>query len=144
LAVHFAKHRSRNKWRKLPACNDTIYRKLEAHATVRSDSYFSNGAKSISKPDGGQRNLGIPSVIDRLIQQAILQVLTPIFDPGFSESSFGFRPCRSAHGAGKQVQSHIRAGYRQCVDMERSRFFDRGPHDVLMARVSRKVSGQSE
>lgn len=96
--------------------------------------------KSISKPDGGQRNLGIPNVIDRLIQQAILQVLTPIFDPGFSESSFGFRPGRSAHGAAKQVQSHIRAGYRQCVDMDLSKFFDRVQHDVLMARVSRKVS----
>jgi RNA-directed DNA polymerase len=96
--------------------------------------------KSISKPDGGQRNLGIPNVIDRLIQQAILQVLTPIFDPGFSESSFGFRPGRSAHGAAKQVQSHIRAGYRRCVDMDLSKFFDRVQHDVLMARVSRKVS----
>ncbi len=96
--------------------------------------------KSISKPDGGQRNLGIPNVIDRLIQQAILQVLTPIFDPGFSESSFGFRPGRSAHEAAKQVQSHIRAGYRQCVDMDLSKFFDRVQHDVLMARVSRKVS----
>ena len=79
-------------------------------------------------------------MIDRLIQQAILQVLTPIFDPGFSESSFGFRPGRSAHGAAKQVQSHIRAGYRQCVDMDLSKFFDRVQHDVLMARVSRKVS----
>ena len=66
--------------------------------------------KSIPKPDGSQRHLGIPNVIDRLIQQAILQVLTPIFDPEFSESSFGFRPGRSAHGAAKQVQSHIRAG----------------------------------
>jgi RNA-directed DNA polymerase len=79
-------------------------------------------------------------VIDRVLQQAILQVLTPIFDPGFSESSFGFRPGRSAHGAAKQVQTHIRAGYRQCVDMDLSKFFDRVQHDVLMARVSRKVS----
>jgi RNA-directed DNA polymerase len=80
--------------------------------------------KSISKPDGGQRNLGIPNVIERLIQQAILQVLTPIFDPGFSESSFGFRPGRSAQEAAKQVQSYIRAGYRHCVDMDLSKFFD--------------------
>jgi RNA-directed DNA polymerase len=98
--------------------------------------------KSIPKPDGSQRHLGIPNVIDRLIQQAILQVLTPIFDPEFSESSFGFRPGRSAHGAAKQVQSHIRAGYRQCVDMDLSKFFDRVQHDVLMVRVSRKVSDQ--
>lgn len=96
--------------------------------------------KSIPKPDGSQRHLGIPNVVDRLIQQAILQVLTPIFDPGFSESSFGFRPGRSAHGAAKQVQSHIRAGYRHCVDMDLSKFFDRVQHDVLMARMSRKVS----
>lgn len=72
--------------------------------------------KSIPKPDGSQRHLGIPNVVDRLIQQAILQVLTPIFDPEFSESSFGFRPGRSAQGAAKQVQAHIRAGYRHCVD----------------------------
>jgi RNA-directed DNA polymerase len=78
-------------------------------------------------------------VIDRLIGQAILQVLTPIFDPDFSESSFGFRPKRSAHGAAKQIQKTIRNGYRWCVDMDLSKFFDRVQHDVLMARVSRKV-----
>ena len=74
-----------------------------------------------------------------LIQQAILQVLTPIFDPGFSESSFGFRPNRSAQEAAKQVQAHIRSGFRHCVDMDLSKFFDRVQHDVLLARVSRKV-----
>jgi len=95
--------------------------------------------KSIPKPDGSQRHLGIPNVIDRVIQQAILQVLTPIFDPSFSESSFGFRPGRSAHGAIKQIQQTIRSGYRWCVDMDLSKFFDRVQHDVLMARVSRKV-----
>jgi len=95
--------------------------------------------KSIPKPDGSQRHLGIPNVIDRLVQQAILQVLTPIFDPGFSESSFGFRPGRSAHDAAKQVQAYIRAGYRHCVDMDLAKFFDRVQHDVLMVRVSRKV-----
>ena len=95
--------------------------------------------KSIPKPDGSQRHLGIPNVIDPLIQQAILQVLTPIFDPSFSESSFGFRPGRSAHGAIKQIQRTIRSGYRRCVDMDLSKFFDRVQHDVLMARVSRKV-----
>ena len=74
--------------------------------------------KSIPKPDGSERHLGIPNVIDRLIQQAILLVLTPIFDPDFSESSFGFRPDRSAHEAIHLVQKHIRAGYRWCVDMD--------------------------
>lgn len=95
--------------------------------------------KSIPKDDGSARNLAIPNVIDRLIQQAILLVLTPIFDPEFSASSFGFRPGRSAQEAVLQVQAHIRAGYRHCVDMDLSKFFDRVQHDVLMARVARKV-----
>ncbi len=79
--------------------------------------------KSIPKPDGSERHLGIPNVQERLIQQAILQVLTPIFDPEFSESSFGFRPKRSAQQAAQQVQTHIRAGYRHCVDMDLSKCF---------------------
>ena len=95
--------------------------------------------KSIPKTDGGERHLGIPNVIDRLVQQAILLVLTPIFDPEFSESSFGFRPHRSAHEAIHLVQKHIQSGYRWCVDMDLSKFFDRVQHDVLMHRVARKV-----
>ena len=67
--------------------------------------------KSIPKPDGSMRHLGIPNVVDRVIQQAILQILTPIFDPHFSESSYGFRPKRSAHGAIQQIQTTIRGGY---------------------------------
>ncbi len=93
----------------------------------------------IPKPDGGERQLGIPNVLDRLIQQAILQVLTPLFDPGFSDSSHGFRPERSAHGAAKQVQQTIRKGYRFVVDMDLSKFFDRVQHDVLMNRIARRV-----
>ena len=84
--------------------------------------------------------LGIPNVLDRLIQQAIGQVLTPLFDPGFSASSHGFRPQRSAHGAAKQVQQIIRKGHRFVVDMDLSKFFDRVQHDVLMSRIARKVS----
>ncbi len=94
---------------------------------------------TIDKPDGGKRLLGIPNLIDRLIQQAIVQILTPVFDPGFSDSSYGFRPKRSAHGAAKQVRRIIRRGYRYAVDMDLSKFFDRVGHDVLMARVARKV-----
>ena len=94
---------------------------------------------SIPKPGGGERLLGIPTVVDRVIQQAIAQVLTPIFDPEFSESSFGFRPRRSAHGALRQVQAHIKAGYRIAVDLDLAKFFDNVQHDVLMARVARKV-----
>jgi len=93
----------------------------------------------IPKPGGGERALGIPNVVDRVIQQAIAQVLTPIFDPGFSESSFGFRPKKSAHGAIKQVQAYIKAGYRIAVDLDLAKFFDNVQHDILMARVARRV-----
>ena len=95
--------------------------------------------KTISKEGGGERLLGIPNVLDRLIQQATCQVLTPIFDPEFSESSFGFRPGRSAHGAAKQVQKIIRQGRTHCVDVDLSKFFDRVQHDVVLRCVSRKV-----
>jgi RNA-directed DNA polymerase len=95
--------------------------------------------KTVRKEGGGERLLGIPNVVDRLIQQATCQVLTPIFDPTFSESSFGFRPGRSAHGAAKRVQQIIRQGHSQCVDVDLSKFFDRVQHDVLMSILSRKV-----
>jgi RNA-directed DNA polymerase len=97
----------------------------------------------IPKTDGGVRLLGIPTVIDRLIQQAILQVLTPIFDPYFSEFSFGFRPNRSAHDAMRQAQSFISEGYRFVVDMDLEKFFDRVNHDILMSRVARKVKDKA-
>lgn len=93
----------------------------------------------IPKPDGGVRMLGVPTVLDRLIQQAIAQVLSPIFDPGFSESSFGFRPGRSAQGAVKAAQGHLADGYRWVVDIDLEKFFDRVGHDKLMHRVARKV-----
>jgi RNA-directed DNA polymerase len=79
---------------------------------------------TIDKPDGGTRPLGIPNVLDRVIQQAILQILTPVFDPHFSDSSHGFRPHRSAHGAAKQVQRTIKQGRRHVVDVDLSKFFD--------------------
>jgi RNA-directed DNA polymerase len=95
---------------------------------------------SIPKPGGrGVRVLGIPTVLDRLICQAIQQVLTPIFDPHFSESSFGFRPGRSAHGALRQVQRHIRDGYRVAVDLDLKKFFDTVNHDLLISRLATKV-----
>jgi group II intron reverse transcriptase/maturase len=93
----------------------------------------------IPKPDGGIRLLGIPTCLDRLIQQALSQVLTPIFEPGFSESSFGFRPGRSAKQAINQARAYIQEGYTWVVDMDLAQFFDRVNHDVLMARVARKV-----
>jgi RNA-directed DNA polymerase len=94
----------------------------------------------IPKPDGrGVRTLGIPTVLDRLIQQALLQVLQPIFDPTFSADSFGFRPGRSTHDAVKRARKHIAAGHRWVVDLDLEKFFDRVNHDVLMARVARRV-----
>ena len=93
----------------------------------------------IPKATGGTRTLGIPAVIDRLIQQAILQVLTPIFDPTFSDGSFGFRPKRSTWQAVWHARHHIAAGHRWVVDMDQEKFFDRVNHDLLMARVKRTV-----
>jgi len=93
----------------------------------------------IPKPGGGVRMLGIPTVLDRLIQQALLQVLTPLFDPTFSEHSYGFRPGRSAHDAVLAARRHMAAGHRWVVDMDLEKFFDRVNHDVLMSRVRRRV-----
>jgi RNA-directed DNA polymerase len=86
----------------------------------------------IPKPDGGKRLLGIPTVTDRVVQQAIAQVLTPIFDPSFSDSSFGLRPGRNAHQAIRQVQAHVTDGGRIAVDLDLAKFFDNVNHDVLM------------
>lgn len=91
----------------------------------------------IPKPNGGSRLLGIPSVNDRVIQQAIAQVLLPIIDPTFSDSSHGFRPGRNAHGAVRQINANIEEGARVAVDVDLSKFFDRVNHDILMARLSR-------
>jgi len=93
----------------------------------------------IPKPSGGMRPLGIPTVTDRLIQQAISQVIVPIFDPGFSDASYGFRPGRSAHDAVYKVRDYIKEGFRIAVDMDLSKFFDTVKHDVLMHRVARKI-----
>lgn len=93
----------------------------------------------IPKPDGGVRLLGIPTVVDRMIQQAIAQVLTPIFDPEFSENSYGFRPGRSAHQAVKRAQGYINEGYDWVVDIDLAKYFDTVNHDKLMALVARKV-----
>jgi len=94
----------------------------------------------IPKPSGkGMRTLGIPTVLDRLIQQALLQVLAPIFDPTFSDGSFGFRPGRGPLDAVRRARAHIAAGHRWVVDLDLEKFFDRVNHDVLMARVKRRV-----
>ena len=94
----------------------------------------------IPKPDGGVRKLGVPCVVDRLIQQALLQVLQAQWDPTFSEHSYGFRPGRSAHQAVAQAQRYVAAGYSVVVDLDLEKFFDRVNHDSLMARVAARVT----
>jgi RNA-directed DNA polymerase len=93
----------------------------------------------IPKPDGGVRKLGVPTALDRLIQQAVLQVLQPRWDRTFSEHSYGFRPKRSAHQAVAQAQQYIAEGHGWVVDIDLEKFFDRVNHDKLMARVARRV-----
>jgi len=92
--------------------------------------------KEIGKPGGGVRLLGIPTVLDRVIQQATAQVLTAIWDHTFSETSFGFRPNRSQHDAIRQYREYVRQGYRYVVDIDLSKFFDRVNHDRLLARLA--------
>jgi RNA-directed DNA polymerase len=94
----------------------------------------------IPKADGGKRLLGIPTVTDRVVQQAIAQVLTPIFDPTFSDSSFGFRPGRNAHQAIRQVQAYVNDGWRIAVDIDLAKFFDTVNHDVLMTLLGRTIA----
>ena len=93
----------------------------------------------IPKPHGGQRLLGIPTVMDRLLQQALLQVLTPIFEPMFSESSYGFRPGRSAHDAVRAAQGYVREGQDWVVDIDIAKFFDHVNHDILMRRIAQVI-----
>ena len=93
----------------------------------------------IDKPGGGKRELGIPTVLDRFIQQAILQVLQPIFDVTFSEHSHGFRPGRRAHDAVREAQRYVQGGKRWVVDVDVEKFFDRVNHDVLMGRLARRI-----
>jgi RNA-directed DNA polymerase len=123
----------------LPYCREHWARIREA---LLSGTYVPHAVRrvDIPKPDGkGIRTLGIPTVLDRLIQQALLQRLQPIFDPTFSDGSFGYRPKRSAHGAVRRAREHMAAGHRWVVDLDLAQFFDRVNHDIVMARVARRV-----
>jgi group II intron reverse transcriptase/maturase len=93
----------------------------------------------LPKPDGGVRLLGIPTVLDRLVQQAVLQVLTPLLDPTFSTSSYGFRPGKSAHQALEAAREHIASGREWVVDLDLEKFFDRVNHDLLMGRLAKRI-----
>lgn len=114
---------------------------LEVREALESGRYQPSPVRrvEIPKPEGGVRQLGIPTVLDRLIQQAIAQVLTPMFEAVFSPHSYGFRPGRSAHQAVQKSQEYIREGYDWVVDIDLEKFFDRVNHDMLMARVARVV-----
>jgi group II intron reverse transcriptase/maturase len=114
---------------------------LTIRTQLREGTYVPQSIRGVEIPKstGGVRMLGIPTVVDRFIQQAILQVLTPIFDPQFSEFSFGFRPGRSAHQAVRHVRRLAEEGTEWVVDLDWEKFFDRINHDILMARVARRV-----
>jgi len=128
LSVHALRDWLQQHWDATRVALDAgVYRPLPARQVM------------IPKPDGGQRRLGIPSVVDRLIQQAIAQVLVPVFDPGFVPVSYGFRPHRSAHDAVLVARNAIQDGYRWVVEVDLDSFFDRVNHDMLMARIARTV-----
>jgi len=126
---------------------EELYDWIKAHkeelvATLLDGSYEPQPVrgKAIPKPGGGERQLGIPTVVDRLVQQAILQVLSPLLEPQFSESSYGFRPGRNAHQAVQQAAEYVAEGRAVVVDFDLEKFFDRVNHDVLMARLARHVT----
>ena len=129
LGIEETAERLRTEW---PAIRDQLLRGTYRPQPVRR--------VTIPKPDGGQRELGIPTVVDRLIQQALLQVLQPLLDPTFSQHSYGFRPGRNAHQAVQAAQSYVQSGRRVVVDVDLEKFFDRVHHDILIDRLQKRVA----
>lgn len=119
-------------------CRDNI---SELRESLLSNTYQPPPVRGVTipKPGGGKRQLGIPTVVDRLVQQAILQVLSPIFEAEFSDSSYGFRPGRSAHDAIHKASDYVKEGFVYVVDIDLEKFFDRVNHDILMSRVARYI-----
>jgi len=126
----------------LPAYLKTSWERLRAQLLEGSYQPQMVRQQEIPKRDGGVRKLGIPAVVDRFLQQAVLQVLQPRFDPTFSEHSYGFRPGRRAHDAVCAAQRYIQDGRQWCVDIDLESFFDRINHDVLMGRLSTRIDDQ--
>lgn len=119
--------------------------KEELLASIRSGRYKPQPVRrvEIPKPDGGVRLLGVPTVIDRMIQQALVQVLQPIFEPTFSDSSFGFRPKRNAQQAMKRAKEYYEQGYKRVVDIDLAKYFDTVNHDLLIGMVSEQVKDEA-
>jgi RNA-directed DNA polymerase len=116
--------------------------KVELMEALLTGSYQPQPVREVEipKPGGGKRQLGIPTVVDRLVQQAVLQVLEPLLDPTFSEASYGFRPGRSAHQALRQARDYVASGREIVVDIDLEKFFDRVNHDVMMSRLARHIA----
>ncbi|MBE6525650.1 MAG: group II intron reverse transcriptase/maturase [Thermoplasmata archaeon] len=117
----------------------------EIYTSLRAGRYKPSPVRrvTIPKPDGGERNLGVPTVLDRAVQQAVAQVLTPVYEPIFSESSFGFRPNRSAHQAITRLLDYYKSGYTSAVDLDLSKYFDTLNHELLMNIIRRDIRDET-